>query len=407
MPAAASHPLPRRGWLDFLRTGLLYYYLTGLVPLLGVLVSHQYLKPAPHPAGPSGDLFAAFARWDGQRYTEILQHGYTYDPNTNSNVAFFPAFPLLGRAVAWLAGLRPEVALLLVGHICLAAAFVLLAAYAHHRVDKGSATYVLLAFGLFPTTFFFRMAYSEPLFLLGASLTLYGLDRRWPLFVVAALIGFTTATRPVGVALLLPLLLHLKERSSGWLGAAGRFLALLPLACWGLLAFMAYQYHAFGDPLAFARTQEHWRMRPPVPWPDRLYALATLEPLWSVFDPSSPCFWQRHEPTGSPLFSLHLANALYFLLTAGLVVLGAWKSWLNRLEVALAAGLLLIPYVTRSHEMCLAGMGRFAAVVVPLYLVLGRLLARLPPAGAALAAALSAFLMGTYAAFFAAWYRFF
>jgi len=57
--------------------------------------------------------------------------------------------------------------------------------------------------------------------------------------------------------------------------------------------------------------------------------------------------------------------------------------------------------------MCLAGMGRFAAVVVPVYLVLGQLLARLPPAGAALAAGLSGFLLGAYSALFAAWYRFF
>ncbi len=90
-----------------------------------------------------------------------------------------------------------------------------------------------------------------------------------------------------------------------------------------------------------------------------------------------------------------------------LIAVGAWKRWLNRLEVSLAAGLLLIPYVTRSHEMCMAGMGRFAAAVVPIYLVLGQLLARLPPPVAAMLLSLSGFLMGVYAALFAAWYRFF
>ncbi len=341
-------------------------------------------------------------------YVEIVRDGYAYDPAKHSNVAFFPAFPLLARAVAWLTGLSPELALLLVSHVCLAAAFVVLAAYAHRRCgeDHPAAPYVLLAFGLFPTTFFFRMAYSESVFLLGVLLALYGMERRWPLLVVALIIGFTTATRAVGIALLPPLLLHLR-RQQGWLGASGRFLALLPLACWGLLAFMAYQYHAFDEPLAFARTQEHWRMRPAVPLLDRLHALATLEPLWSVFDPSSPCYWRRHEPQGNPLFSLHLANSLYFAFAVVLIAIGAWKRWLNRLEVSLAAGLLLIPYVTRSHEMCMAGMGRFAAAVVPIYLALGQFLARLPPPVAAMLLSLSDFLMGVYAALFAAWYRFF
>jgi hypothetical protein len=107
------------------------------------------------------------------------------------------------------------------------------------------------------------------------------------------------------------------------------------------------------------------------------------------------------------VFSLHLANPVYFLLAAALLAVGAWQRWLNGLELALGAGLLLIPYVTRSHEMCMGAMGRFAAVAVPVYLVLGQLLARLPAVVSALLASLSGFLMGVYAALFAAWYRFF
>jgi len=215
MPVPASPQPSRHVWFDFLGAGLLCYYLTGLIAVLGVLVGHHYLKPAPHPAGPRGDLLDAFAYWDGRWYVAILQHGYTYQPGQPSNVAFFPAFPLLGRAAADITGLRPEVALLLVSHLCLAAACVVLAAYAHRRYGSGhpAAPYALLAFGLFPTTFFFRMAYSESLFLLAALLALYGMERRWPPVVIAALIGLTTGTRAVGVALLSPLLLHLRRRA--------------------------------------------------------------------------------------------------------------------------------------------------------------------------------------------------
>src|SRR5690606_9035311 len=134
----------------------------------------------------------------------------------------------------------------------------------------------------------------------------------------------------------------------------------------------------FGEPLAFAQTQENWRTRPAVSLGEHALALATLEPLWSIFDPASPCWWQRPSAELHPLFSLHLANPIYFLLAIALLVLGWWKQWLNRAEIVFVLCLLAIPYLTRSHEMCMAGMGRFAATAFPLYLVLGRLLAGLP-----------------------------
>jgi len=46
-----------------------------------------------------------------------------------------------------------------------------------------------LALGLFPTTFFFRAAYSEALFLLLIVLVLYGLERAWPYLLIALIIG--------------------------------------------------------------------------------------------------------------------------------------------------------------------------------------------------------------------------
>ncbi len=407
-----ARPLPAPappGWDPF-SWGLVCYTLTSLIAFLGIVLGHDYLRPAPFRLTEPTNPLNRCANWDGQWFITILKDGYSYDPLTHSNSAFFPAFPLLGRLIVNFTGLRAELALLLLSHLSLVTAFVVLATYLRGRCAEphGSAgLYGLLAFGLLPPTFFFRMAYSESLFLLTAVLTLYGMERKWALPLIALLIGSATATRAVGVALLLPFSLHLRDRSPTWPGLLLRGAVLLPLACWGLLAFMTYQYAAFGDPLAFARTQEHWRQRPAVPQAERAVSLLTLEPLWSIFDPASPCYWRRHEPQGNPLFSLHLANPLYFVFAVVLIAIGAWKRWLNRLEVSLAAGLLLIPYVTRSHEMCLAGMGRFAAAIVPLYLVLGQLLARLPPPVAAMLLSLSGFLMGVYAALFAAWYRFF
>jgi hypothetical protein len=82
-------------------------------------------------------------------------------------------------------------------------------------------------------------------------------------------------------------------------------------------------------------------------------------------------------------------------------VVGARKRWLSSCEVALAAALLFIPYVTRSYEMCMVSGARFAAVVVPTYLVLGPLLARLPRGIAVLVLVASGALLAIYSGKFA------
>jgi len=406
LPSPEAHS--SGGLVEHLRLGLLCYYLTSLVVVLGVSAGHSYFRPLAHPLSHRGDLLSAFANWDGEWYQKILTEGYTYDPDRHSSVAFFPAYPLLGRLLVSATGMRPDLALLVVTHVCLAAAFVVLAAYARQR-SKGASgqfpAYVLLAFGLLPTTCFWRLAYSESLFLLCAIVTLYGMERRWPLPLLACIIGLATATRPVAVALLLPMLLHVWQRSPTWKEGLVRFLALAPLCCLGIAAYMAYQAARFDDPLAFARTQDHWRLRPPLTPVEKTASLLTLEPVWSTFNPSSSCCWSRFEPDNNPLFSLQLANPLYFLLAVGLTLLGGCKGWLNRHELSLSACLLLIPYLTKSQDMCMAGMGRFVAVAFPSYLVLGRLVCRLPPCLAGSLLGISAFLLGMYAALFASWYR--
>src|SRR5260370_22181020 len=99
VPVGASQPASA-GWLTDVRNGLLAYYLTSLLAILGVLFGHDYLKPAPHALTKGGDELAAFANWDGGWDLKIVETGYQYDPSRPSNLAFFPAFPMLGRRLA-------------------------------------------------------------------------------------------------------------------------------------------------------------------------------------------------------------------------------------------------------------------------------------------------------------------
>jgi hypothetical protein len=167
---------------------------------------------------------------------------------------------------------------------------------------------------------------------------------------------------------------------------------------------MAFQYAEFGEPLAFAKTQTNWRSRPDEGWGEKALALAAWEPIWSAYMPSSPGYAGRYAPELPAWFNLQMADPVFFVAAAALVGLGAAKRWLSGGEILLAAGLLLIPYVTRGFDMCMASQGRFAAVVFPVYLVLGRLLHAAPLVVSVGVFALSAVYLAVYAALFAAGY---
>lgn len=398
----------RGPWLD----AAVCYWTTTAIVILGVCLGHSCLTASlrqdyfhtPHDT----DALSRFANWDGQWYVHIARDGYSYDPAAMSSVAFFPVFPLLGRALAWATGLDHDLALTLAANVSFFLALALLGAYIRLKPDapSGLAVYAPLVMAVFPVGFFFRMAYSESLFVLLAILTLYGLARRWPILSIAALVGLATAVRPVGVALLPPLLL------AGWrrYSCSGRRLAVLavaaPLSVWGLASYALYQYARFGAPLAFVQTQEHWRFRDRSSGEEKALALAALEPFWTVYDESSPAYWRRHEKALGPAFSLQFANPIYVAGTVLLVGYGAWRHWLSAEEVVYAAGVLLIPYLSKGYEGCMNAQARYALAAFPAFLVLGRLLSALPLPYAAALLALSGFMLGAYAALFAGWFLF-
>jgi hypothetical protein len=433
---ASPHP---QTWLDDLIVGLTYWYFTSLVVLLAVLLGHDFVKPPPWKQTKEESFLDCFCRHDGQNYRRIVVEGYAYDPERRSMVAFFPVYPLLARGIVETTGCAPELALLIVSNACLAGAFVVLHRYVRLRYGRelGALTqprspgsvgcvgpsvhkdppgktadapysalpeYALLAFGVFPTTFFFRMAYTEAPFLLLLLLVLLGVQQRWSLYAIAVIVGLATATRPVGIALVPVFALHVWQRSASWRVFLLEATALLPLSCWGLLAYMAFQYGAFDDPLAFAHTQEHWRFPVQEASLSKPWSLLTLEPIWGLFTPSSPRYWERFERHGNPIFSMMVANPIYLMLTIVLIVVGRMRRWLDNMDVVLAAGLILIPYITRGYEMSMASFGRFIAVVPALYLVLAQLAMRSPLALRHGLLVLAVLFLAGYAMLFAAGY---
>lgn len=389
---------------------LVIYVCSAIVVAAGVSFGVTFLERQPHRF-QDGPGTSAYASWDGVWYTRIVLSGYTYDPDAKSTVAFFPAYPLMASGVSQLTGVSAETGLLIVSHVCLMAAFVVLAAYLDQRYEGETTernSLILLAMAFWPTTVFFRMAYSESLFLLVLVLCMYGMERRWHIVAIAAMIGGLTGTRTVGVAMLPVFVFWLWQISNGnWRRFVAQAVVYLPVACWGLAAYMLYQYSEFGDALAFAKTQSHWVTRSAKPFSDHVVSLLSWEPMWSVYLPAPPTNWMYRDPVRNPVFSLQFANPIYVVVTAVLVFVGARKKWLNVREVLLSTFLLLIPYVAHSYQAVMYSQARYASVVFPAYMVLGQLAYRVPAHVRGPLFGLAGFMLGCYAALFAAWYRIF
>jgi len=396
-----------------LRTAVGAYFVTLVLVILAAIYAQNFIPEPVFHFGPHhrGSVVKCMAAWDGQWYARIATTGYTYSRTEMSAIVFFPAYPLLAKILVRLSHLSPDASLLIVSNACLLAALISFAFYVRDK-DARTGTLALLSLALFPTTFFFRMAYTESTFLFLVILALLGMKRQWPPIVIALIIGSATATRSTGVALLAPFALHLwaqRVANGSKIGVLPivRGASLLVLASWGLIAFAIYQYFVFHDPLAFAKAQMVWHEREVPSLLQRVRDLVTLEPVRSVYVVGSPCYWAKRPPLTSALLSLQFANPIYFLGTAIVIIIGGFRRWLTRGEWVLAALLLLIPYVMQSPRMCMISQARFASVVFPAYVVMGHLLARLPDLVVAFIFAFSVALMGAYAALFTSWYPFF
>ncbi|MFN8621441.1 MAG: mannosyltransferase family protein [Chloroflexota bacterium] len=316
------------------------------------------------PWAPAGKavpgLIGALSRWDANHYVTIARDGY---PAGTDEIAFSPLYPLAIRLVHALIGRLPmevdayRVAAVLVANAAMVAAVLLLAELARGEGGErgaggegfaGRATWALL---VFPTSVFLSVAYSESLFLaltIGVAVAL----RRDRWILAGGLGALAALSRPQGVlivALIAAEALAGRDRlhdRRAWLHAA--IAVVLPGLA--LLGWMAWQAAMLGDPLAFVHVQGGWARGLVLPWDTFLRFF------------------------GGPLTvhsGLHSLVDLAFTLGAAALVVAAWRT--ERWPLAAYATLLLIvPLCTGT----LLSMPRFALGIFPIFLVLGRLMAR-------------------------------
>ena len=200
-------------------------------------------------------------RWDAGWYQGIAEHGYSFSSTVQSSAAYFPLYPLAIHALVW-AGANPFIAGIVLTIAFGLATFCLFWLWAKELTDPATATEATQLFLLWPFAFYlYGAVYSDALFIalaLGAFLFI----ERGKLLPAVLLGALATATRPVGPALVLGLLVRQLElrRRAGTQVTVKDFAPLLCAA--GMASYMFFLYVKFGDPLAFMKAQGAWRQEP-------------------------------------------------------------------------------------------------------------------------------------------------
>ncbi len=325
--------------------------------------------PAGDPLGPSGFL-GYWAHWDGAWYAQIATEGYA--ERAPESTAFFPLYPMLVRFGNVLPG-GPAFWGVLISLVCTAAALFFVYRVAERFYDARAARAATLALAFFPTAFFLNAVYTEALFLALTAGCVWAACVRRDLLLAGALGAFATATRNVGVLLLIPLLLEWlrHRRRFGRRGLVG--LSLVPV---GLVGYAVFLWARFGEPLLFARQQrEYWDREPTNP-------LTTVGEAWRaagegagyLLDPSALFLDTSATPALDASNALNLGFLIFFLvvMVAGFLVLPPGLSLYTAIMV-------LLPVLTPAPRFPLMSMPRFVLGAFPIFLVLGYLLSRARP----------------------------
>ena len=303
-----------------------------------------------------------FAAWDSGWYFDIARRGYYWSADGQSSIAFFPLYPMLIRLGAWPFG-GTERALWL-SAIGVSSVAYLLALIALHRFtarvfdDRETARRTVLYVAIFPFALFFTRVYAESVFLLTSILAVSAAyDRRW---TGAGVWGaMTTLARPNGILIGVPLLL-LALRDAPPPRTLARRAALLSPVPLALAGFCAFAYTLSGDPLAWLHAEAQWGYSLGHPPWELLLSLLGRILKHGAYD----YFFV------SPMAPFRLFHGL-----AALAFLALTPAVFKRLGPAMGSYVLISLLVPLSSN-ALEGIGRYAAVLFPVFMVLGALRSR-------------------------------
>jgi hypothetical protein len=329
-------------------------------------------------------------RYDSGWYSSIAQQGYSYNGNdlVQQSVAFYPLYPILIKALTVI-GFSYAAAALLIPNIAIIAAIIVLTKLISELYEGETALISVAFLSFFPASLFFSAGYTESLaFLFIVCFFFYLIRGRF--LVAACFAGLCFATRSTGLVLIAPLVWEMAGRY--WRTDRRRFflqgLLCMIIATAGLWLYMIYLWFAFRAPFAFMTAQAAWSVGNVFgnPWLLQPFVRAAIDARW-------------HIQYGILDFnSLSLVLFLIFV-----VVIIAFRRKMSAPLLLFSAGVLLLPYLTRTRGSGFASFSRYIMLAFPVFMVVGNFCRRRVWL-ALIICGISGGLLFVSAAMFAKWY---
>lgn len=273
-------------------------------------------------------------RYDSNWYLSIASRGYFYNDGEQSNVVFFPLYPLLIRIAAPFVGGNQPLAGILISMICAFLACIFIYKLAELEWGTKTAARAAYFFLLFPVSFYLISIYTESLFLALSLAAFYCCrTKRWFLAIIFGIA--LTATRITGLAILVAFGIELfhqrKHMPQKLFFSRALCLCVIPL---GFFIFAFAMLIQFGDPFVIFKGQGAWQRNfDPVPSSILSSLQNYLDEFALVANPNNP----------QPLFTRYIDVAFFLLFVAAIII--AWLKMPPSYAI-FATLLLIIPLIS-------------------------------------------------------------
>lgn len=349
----------------------------GFAFLLIYVTSVGFSKGIPTPW--AGDTHVPspllWSRWDAGWYANIINYNYYYHPDSQSNIAFFPLFPFV---VKWIAAIIPvnyfQIGFALNAIAILFSLFFLIGiANSFGIKEREREEKILMAFLLFPMSFFLLSFYTEAVFICLSLGSLFAArQKQW--WLAGVLGALASLSRLPGVFLTVPLVMewwlhHRDEKKPTFFSAIGLFLPLAALA-----GFSLYQYSQWGNPLLFLEAQKSWFRE--FDWPWTMIWTEYVRPLFTFTAERSYYFSRVYFQKSYELVSV--VFSFFLLITASVRTMIEWR---NTRSPALVSSPFLVWTCLMLVFPLFGGMltsyPRYMFGVAPLFILIGMWKSRL------------------------------
>lgn len=281
------------------RDAQILLWCTGVVAIWRVsleLINHAIVPTMNTLSGsaPTQVFSLSFDRWinyDAGWYLNIIKNGYTiiHHLHGQETIAFFPVYPVTVRVlsdilhipVVW-TGIILNLILLVVTAYFVYKLTILMAEQAKRKDGEVVAKFAVILFILNPASFYFASLYADVILVLCMTAAVY-FGLKGSFYTAALFAGIAAGAKSIGIVLLPVLLImyiqaNWKDIKNGRVVAKThipRLVAIGLLGSSGILAYMAYLWHRFGNPLEFVSVEKYWGRSPSL--------MAAAHSIWNQY----------------------------------------------------------------------------------------------------------------------------